>query len=327
MSISKVNTVCGSINADKLGLTLIHEHILFGYPGWYADSTIAPFNKALALRKTIALLTELKGLGVQTIVDATPNDCGRDPQFLRELSESTGINIICATGYYNEHEGASAYFSIRNMMKDTIPEIAEMMITEITKGIAGTDIRAGVIKVASSKNSITQYEEKFFKAAAIVQKETGAPVITHTQEATMGPEQADLLIAEGANPSRIMIGHMGDSTDMRYLLTTLAKGVFIGFDRMGLQVIVGCPMDTERIPCIIGLVGAGYEDRLLLSHDSICYWLGRPPDFPDFIVPILKNWHPSHIFKNIIPTLKNNGIKDKQIRNIIAGNPKRLFGG
>ena len=143
----------------------------------------------------------------------------------------------------------------------------------------------------------------------------------------MGHEQADMLVAESTDPAQIMIGHMSDNTDMRCLLTTPARGVYIGFDRMGLQVLAGCPMDSERIPCIMLLIGYGYEDRIMLSHDSICVWLGRLPEFPDFILPIFKNWHPSYIFRNIIPTLKNSGIKDEQIRNIIVGNPKRIFGG
>jgi phosphotriesterase-related protein len=94
---------------------------------------------------------------------------------------------------------------------------------------------------------------------------------------------------------------------------------------MGLQVIVGCPMDTERIPCLVGLICTGYEDNILLSHDTICIWLGRAPEFPEFLIPIIKNWHPSHIFRNIIPLLKKCGLSDKQARKIIVDNPARLF--
>ena len=57
-----------------------------------------------------------------------------------------------------------------------------MMVTELTKGIDGTDIKAGVIKLASSYQQITPMEETLFKAAARAQKETGCVIITHTQQ-------------------------------------------------------------------------------------------------------------------------------------------------
>ena len=39
-----VNTALGPMSPDKLGTTLMHEHFAFGYPGWYADATIAPYD-------------------------------------------------------------------------------------------------------------------------------------------------------------------------------------------------------------------------------------------------------------------------------------------
>jgi len=33
-----VNTVTGAIRTQDLGVTLMHEHILIGYPGWEADT-------------------------------------------------------------------------------------------------------------------------------------------------------------------------------------------------------------------------------------------------------------------------------------------------
>src|SRR5690606_26546948 len=156
-----------------------------------------------------------------------------------------------------EGEGAPAYFKFRRAFGDVQQEVYEMMMTEITEGIGGTGIKAGVIKLASSKDRITDYEQVFFRAAARVQRETGVPIITHTQEGTVGPEQAELLIAEGADPNRIMIGHMDGSTDLSYHLRTLRQGGSSGFDRIGLQGMVGMPRDEERLACLIGLIGAG----------------------------------------------------------------------
>ncbi len=157
-----VETVLGPVPVERLGKTLIHEHFLFGYPGFQGDVTRGPFREDEALRVAVEAAEKMKRHGIQTVVDPTPNDCGRNPAFLRRVAEETELNIICATGYYYEGEG--------------------------------------VIKLASSKGRITEYEKMFFRAAARAQKETGAVIITHTQEGTMGPEQAAYLLESGADP-------------------------------------------------------------------------------------------------------------------------------
>ncbi len=328
MKQTVVNTVTGPISPDDLGVTLMHEHVIFGYPGWYGDCTMAPFDREAAVSAGLETMAEVKAYGVKSFVDATPNETGRDPELLKEVSEKSGINIICATGFYFEDMGASPYFKFRNIVSDATEEIYEMFMTEITHGIGKTGIKAGVIKLASSKDMITDYERMFFKAAARAQKETGVPIITHTQGGSMGPEQAQLLIDEGADPARIMIGHMSDSTDIHYHMEVLNKGVYDAFDRMGIQIVEDCPMENEKYAVIMGLIGTGHINRIILSHDTIAYWLGRPsPELPEPFRPLLENWHVTHLFKNIIPFLKNAGISDEQVKTILEDNPRRLFKG
>ncbi len=128
---------------------------------------------------------------------------------------------------------------------------------EATVGIEGTGIKPGVFKLASSKGSITNYERSFFVAAAKVSSEEGIPIITHTQEGTMGPEQADLLISSGADPKRINIGHMGGNTDIQYHLNTWQKAC------TSLSTVSACkdwpdaPGTTTREAVIAGLCAAG----------------------------------------------------------------------
>jgi len=141
----------------------------------------------------------------------------------------------------------------------------------------------------------------------------------------MGPEQAEFLIAQGADPAKIQIGHMCDNLDIDYQLRTLEQGVYVSWDRMGLQGLVGCPMDEERYATIIDLIGKGFADKLMISHDYIINWLGRPLNLPEEALPLITNWHPSHLFKNIIPVLKKGGVTDEQIETIIKNNPERLF--
>lgn len=327
MNPVKVNTVTGPIAPEEMGITLPHEHIMYGYPGWQADQTVYPLDRRAVVNRMVGILEELKTFGLKTHVDATPADQGRDPEIYKEISEKAGVHIICSTGLYNETQGGSAYWKFRSMLGDISNELYELFLKEITVGIRGTGIKAGCIKVASSHGSITDYENKVFQAAARVHRETGVPIITHTEEGTMGPEQAELLTNAGVDPRRIQIGHMSNSTDMRYQLAVLDKGVFGAFDRMGIEVIAGCPYEREKMPVLIGLIRSGRAHQLMLSHDFIATWLGRPLPVNPADLPFLANWYPTHVFKNVIPALKAAGVTDAEIRTITVDNPRRLFGG
>jgi phosphotriesterase-related protein len=237
------------------------------------------------------------------------------------------VNIICSTGYYFEDEGASAYWKFHSKFGDIRDQLYELFMTEVSVGIRGTGTKAGVIKVGTSKDIITDYEKLMLGAAARVQKETGVPIVTHTQGGSMGPEQAEFLIAAGANPQSIQVGHMSDNLDIAYQVRTLDHGVYVAWDRMGLEVLAGCPRDADRYTVILDLIAKGYSDRLLISHDSIGTWLGRPPKMPEEAMPFVANWHPTHLFKNIIPALKQEGVSDAQIKTIVEDNPRRLFEG
>ena len=327
MSPRNVNTVTGPIAPEEMGFTLPHEHIMFGYPGWQADQTVWPLDRQAVVSRMVGIFQELKALGLKTYVDATPADQGRDPEIYKEISEKAQIHIICSTGLYNEAQGGSAYWKFRSMLGDITDELCELFLKEVTVGIRGTGIKAGCIKVASSHGAITDYEKKVFQAAARVQRETGVPIITHTEEGTMGPEQADLLTNAGVDPLRIQIGHMSNSTDMRYHLSVLDKGVFGAFDRMGIEVIAGCPSEREKMPMLIGLIRSGRANQLTLSHDFIATWLGRPLTVNLADLPFLATWYPTHVFKNVIPALKAAGVTDVEIRTMTVDNPRRLFGG
>jgi len=327
MNQTKVNTVSGQITPEELGITLVHEHICYGYPGWEGDQTIAPLNREQVVKNGVDTLLKLKELGVKTYVDATANDQGRQPEILKEIAEKSGVNIICSTGYYYEEEGGSAYWNFRSSLGDISDELYELFYTEVTQGIRDTGIKAGVIKVGSSKGEITDYEKKIFLAAARVQKETGVPVITHTTEGTMGPEQAKLLVEGGADPKRIQIGHMSDNLDVNYQIETLKYGVYVSWDRMGLQGLAGCPMDEQRYDTLAALIKKGYADKILISHDYIISWLGRPLKIPEQALPLIAQWYPTHLFEHVIPALKQRGVTDEQIHTIIHDNPKRLFAG
>jgi phosphotriesterase-related protein len=188
--------------------------------------------------------------------------------------------------------------------------------------IQRTDIKAGVIKIATGYGKISPFEANVLKSAARAQKETGVPIITHTEKGTMGPEQADLLISEGADPKRIMIGHIGNA-DLKYQSTILEKGVYIAFDRLGIELIFP---DSLSKACIIALVSMGYANRIFMSHDHVSVQLGKSP--PRSVMDqVMPKWKLGHIFNDIVPDLKKAGVNDKQLHMILEDNPRRLFTG
>ena len=322
--MTKVNTVLGTITPEQLGTTLMHEHMVLAYPGWDVDALCENLEFSELAKICADALGEVKQYGVKTVVDASPNDMWRNVELDRVVAEKTGLNIICATGMYYEAEGMPAYFKFRSQAMDIVTELYESFMQELTVGIGKTGIKAGVIKVATSHGVITPYEEKVIKAAARAQKETGVPILTHTQQGTMGPEQAALLMGEGVDPKKIVVGHMCGNASLEYQMSVIDKGVYVGFDRWGLEFFFP---DNLRRATVLGLLGLGFADRIILSQDSNARWLGRASVIPDFIQPLIANWTYTHIFKDIIPQLKQAGVTETQVNQMLVENPKRIFGG
>jgi len=235
-----INSAMGPLSPDKLGTTLVHEHFCFAYPGWFSDVTMAPYDPEAVLQAGLAVCATLKEIGVRTIIDPTPNDTGgRDPLLYKELSTRTGINIVYTTGLYTEKEGSPVYWTGRKVWGTDISRMmADLFIKEILEGIGATGIKAGAIKVGSSP-VMTDYERDVHKAAVDAQKATGVPITTHTEGPTGGPEQAGFLLSQGADPKKVIIGHVSNSRDIGYSRAILSKGVSIGFDRLGLTSLYG----------------------------------------------------------------------------------------
>lgn len=314
-----VMTVTGPVPPDCLGRTLMHEHFTFAYPGWYADDTLAPYDREAAETICLNVLEDVKSLGVKTIVDATPADVGgRDPILLKRLSEKSGVYIIAATGLFWENVGAGNYYKWQSTMRgrNLEEDLYELFSTELTVGIQRSGVKAGIIKVATGDPLISDYEAAVFKAAVRVAKETGVSILTHTEAATVGPVQQDLFLKLGADPARIMIGHQNNSEDIEYALAQLARpGFYLGFDR------VNPLMSAASEDNIVSLVKRGFGDRIMLSHDCIFMWLGRPGKLP----PQYSDWYPDYIFKRLIPKMQAAGVTEEQISVILVDNPRKFL--
>jgi phosphotriesterase-related protein len=318
-----VNTVLGPIPAEKLGQTLAHEHFVLGYPGYHADETIAPVDRESIINTNLKDIKAAQNAGIGTIIDATPSDGARFPEVWTALSQKTGLNIICSTGLYTQHEGAPAYWIVQATLfgQDISKNMSELFIAEITKGIGKSGVKAGVIKVATAP-IMTDYEKAVHKAAVMAQKETGVPIYTHTQAATGGIEQADLLLSLGANPKKIVIGHISNSRDIEYHKAILAKGVYIGFDRIGLDFINPFDIIVKNVSELCKL---GYAKQIMLSHDHIGYFLGRQLPLSEMLAKATANWRLDMVSTKFLPALKAQGVTDEQIKMMMVDNPKNLF--
>lgn len=315
-----IQTVTGTAEAHELGRTLIHEHVLVGFPGWDLDAKAPPFVRAEVMARGIEQMQALADLGVGTFVDPCPMDLGRDVEFLAELSERSGMRIVCTTGAYHEAEGIT--YTFRHL---PVEEITDIYIKEITEGVGDTGIKAGAVKIATGTPHVSEYERKLVTAGARAARATGVPLISHTQEACCGHDQIDIVTGEGVSAERLVVGHSDGTDDQAYHRSLAERGAFVGFDRFGISIIVP---DEVRVQSVLALARAGHTRRILLSHDSIVCWRGRPVPYGntyDEVLARVPDWRPTTIFTKIVPQLRAGGLTAEDVETILVDNPRRLF--
>ncbi len=319
---STVQSVTGPVRPEELGRTLIHEHVLIGFPGWDLDALAPRFDRAEAMARGVEQMQRLRDLGVGTFVDPCPMDLGRDVEFLAELSARSGLRIVCTTGAYFEAEGITHTF--RHL---PVEDIAAIYIKEISEGVGETGIRAGAVKIATGAHRISDYERKLVQAGARAARETGVPLISHTQEASCGHDQIDLVTGEGVPPDRLLVGHSDGIDDHDYHRSLAERGAFVGFDRFGITLILP---DEVRVKNVLKLAKSGHTRHIMLSHDSIVCWQGRPVPFAnryEDVLAMLPDWRPTSILTNIVPQLLAGGLTQADIDTILIDNPRRFFAG
>lgn len=325
MSRQTVNTVTGEISVDALGVTLMHEHLLIAYPGWEADTLHPGPGRDEIVAVCVDKIQAMQAVGIQSMLDPCPNDLGRDVELAAEVAGRTGFNIICATGLYKEDEGGAGYWHYMRSVGRGVQAMSELFVHELTVGIGATDIKAGIIKVATGEGQITPYEYEVLEAAALASVETGAPITTHTDQGTMGQEQQAFLLDKGVPAHRIIIGHSCGSSDHSYHMNILDKGSYLGFDRFGLDILVP---DEQRVQSLVALLSKQKQEQIVISHDSV--WCTRGKPFPDEVLQLMDPevlFNPTHFHRNIIPRLLQAGVTREQIDTMLVDNPRRFFQG
>jgi phosphotriesterase-related protein len=310
--MSKVNTVLGPIDSSALGRTRMHEHLLIGWLGVELDPLIN-FNREEAIKMVTDMLLTMKKRGTTTVVDATPINLSRHVDFMMMAAEASGMNVIAATGLTDR-----AFLPFHFAQMD-IDGLAAMMETEITKGAQNTSAKAGVIKVGTGEGNVIESEERLLRAAARVSRSTGVPIITHTHLGTLGIEQIDIFKSEGADLSRVVIGHTCCSSDIKYYLGIMERGAYAGFDRIGYEEF---QRDEVRLVAIAGLISMGHTERLVLSQDAIMAAWDKP-----CLPASQEEKRLNFLDDEFIPRLQQGGIDPQSTERIMTDNPRRIFEG
>jgi len=337
-------TVNGPIDGAELGYTLHHEHIFidtgpdYRPPPPHIASLLTEYGIDLDGPVTLESLGFLRRepqwsftnqvldsfddavwelgwarrAGVRSIIDPTPIMAGRNPALLRRVSQAAGMHIVTSTGYYREA------FQPAGVGELTVDRLEDQFHTEVTRGIAGTDVRAGIIgECGTSGDEIRPVEERVLIAAARVQKATNVAVLVHTEGRRHVVVRAiEILQANGADPRRIHICHVNGAPWWRDVAET---GATFGHDCFGSTFSIDSevkmnPTDADRIADVRRIFDAGFGEHVMISND-ICMKMR---------LHRYGGWGYDHIQTNLMPFLRKAGFTDPELQVLFVDNPRRL---
>jgi phosphotriesterase-related protein len=312
-----VETVQGAVDAQELGLTLAHEHVRF------RDEAVAAewpgrYDEQAELDAALEAVRAAKDRGVQTIVDPTAMFGGRDVRFMERVADQSGVRIIACTGIYS-YDYLPHYFENRD-----VDAMAEHFVSDIEDGIQGTDIKAAFLKCAADAPGVTEHVEKIHRAVARASLQTGAPIMAHSMPAVAtGPRQVEIFEEEGVDLARVQIAHCGDTDDLDYIEGLIAKGVYVGLDRYGLEMYQ--PIE-KRNATAAELLRRGHAERLMISQDYCATIDWFPPGAEEVFAAngAIRNWSMTLVFDEVVPALREQGAMDDQsFKTVFVENPKR----
>jgi phosphotriesterase-related protein len=222
--MATINTAKGTVDTSELGFTLMHEHVFTRSPGVFEAWPHLWDAKAQAAR-AVETFRDLKAAGVDTIVDLTTVDLGRDVPIVVEIAKQVELNIVMCTGVWRN---PPRYFDRRN-----IDPVADLFVRDIEQGMQGTSVRAAIIKLATEPE-VDELNERMLRAGARAHRRTGVPISTHHYVPTQcGLRQQDVFESEGVDLSRVVIGHSGDTADVEYLERIIARAATSGWTASG----------------------------------------------------------------------------------------------
>jgi phosphotriesterase-related protein len=361
----RVTTVLGPVPASALGVTLPHEHVLFDLAHSLYVPSPDPAARAAA-ETPVSLETlwrvrerplEHRDNGVQTdeavaarelafyreagggaVVDCTVRGLRPDPAGLARVARASGVHIVLGTGYY------VARTHPRDLAAKPVEAIAEEFAHDLSEGIDGTGIRAGLIgelgvggrtafEGIASVEEIEPQEVRVLRAAARAHRMSGATISIHPPRSRVKglPRSRlalgvlDLLEREGVPPDRVILGHLDSSwdEDAKYHQEIAHRGAYVEYDVWGWNDLYwparrdGFLHDARRVELVERMLEAGCGGRLLLSHD-IC------------TRHRLRTWG-GHGYAYLLgfgrEMLRAHGIGEDTLRTLMVVNPARALAG
>ncbi len=231
--MSFVRTVMGDIQSEQMGLTYSHEHVVI------EEGFTTMANPEFILNDIIKISAELREfyqLGGRTMVDTMPAACGRNILKLAEVSRNSKVNIIVPTGLHQE-----IYYPPNHWRYHlSVEEITELFIKDITDGVDQYDYnspvvkrtshKAGMIKLATGDEKITDHQHKIFEAVVNAHLETGAPILTHTNGGKLAMGQVELFVKLGADLNHVVLSHVDKQKDLAFHKDLMQTGVYVEYD-------------------------------------------------------------------------------------------------
>jgi len=238
--MAEIETVLGPIDSSDLGLTSMHEHILYDgtiYRQRFVDMGVLPPDEESPVRAddkvtlenvyyhkqnfnvtwdgvtmadeevALAEVADFKASGGSTILEVSVPGLRSNIPAIKRISEKTGVHVIATTGLYSEDCWPEKF---RTM---SIAQYKQYLRDEIENGIEDTGIKPGHIKLAV-EGAPSGQEEKMLRAVAEVSGESGLSVSLHH-----GPMMTldlirrfmDIVVDAGISPERTLMCHMQNS--------------------------------------------------------------------------------------------------------------------
>ncbi len=338
-----IQTVLGPISPSKLGPTTTHEHIYIDFSFMFrpdldapstelADAPIALDNlgwirrnyysnrmnvQLMDVETSIKEIKMYREVGGGAIVEATTNGIGRNPDALAEISRGAGVHIVMGAGFYVDAVHPE------DMDERSVEDLAIQVTSEVTQGVDGTDIKAGIIGEVGCTWPITINELKSLSAAAIAQQETGAAILIHPGRHPDAPAQIlDVLANSGADISRVIIGHLDRTVfEFETLRSIAASGCYLEWDLFGNEgsyyplADIDMPSDAQRLDFIKRIAEAGYSDKIVIGQDIAT---------KHRLVSYGGHGY-GHILANIVPAMRRKGFSEEEIAAITVDNPAKIL--
>ena len=324
--MSQVPTVRGPVSSDGLGPTYMHEHIFTLTPDVQQNYPQEWGSEEARVADAAGKLRALAAQGIATIVDPTVVGLGRYiPRIQRVAEQVPELNIIVATGVYT-YDSVPFFFrhrgpALNEALGTEVPDpMVDMFTADIVEGIAGTGVRAGLLKCAIDAGGMTPGVERVMRAVAAAHHRTGAPVMVHTHPASRTGLEVKRVLCEsaGVDPGRVLLAHSGDTTDCDHLAALADAGFILGMDRFGLNAETTF---EARADTLVEMCRRGYAGSMVLSQDASCYldWIDPA------VRPFLAQWHYLHIGEEVLPYVRDRGVTEDDIGVMLIENPRHFF--